>query len=46
MKKRKSLKKLLLAWVMVFSAITVIIITQISIKQQADSIQNLTEIVL
>ncbi|MBR1861645.1 MAG: methyl-accepting chemotaxis protein [Lachnospiraceae bacterium] len=46
MKKRKSLKKLLLAWVMVFSAIIVIIITQISIKQQADSIQNLTEIVL
>ncbi len=31
---------------MIFSTIIIVVITQISIKQQADSIQNLTEIVL
>ncbi|MCR5847072.1 MAG: methyl-accepting chemotaxis protein [Lachnospiraceae bacterium] len=46
MKKRKSLKKSLLSSIIIFVAITIVIITQITIKLAVDNIQPLTNIVL
>lgn len=46
MKKRKVLKRVLLTQIIVFVAIIIVIITQISIKLQADNIQSLTNTVL
>ena len=45
-KKRKSLKKTLLTKIILYVAIIIVIITQISIKLAADNIQNLTENIL
>jgi len=45
-KKRKSLKKSLLSGIIIFVALIVIIITQISIKLAVDNIQTLTNTVL
>lgn len=44
--KRKVLKRVLLTQIIVFVAIIIVIITQISIKLQADNIQSLTNTVL
>ena len=46
MKKRKSLKKTLLSQIIIFVAIVIVIITQISIKLAADNIQSLTNGIL
>ena len=46
MKKRKSLKKSLLTQIIVYVAIVIVIITQISIKLAADNIQSLTNGIL
>ena len=46
MKKRRSLKRVLLAQIIVFVAVIIVVITQISIKLQADNIQSLSNIVL
>ena len=46
MKKRRSLKKVLLTQIIIFVAIIIVIITQIGIKLQADNIQSLLNNVL
>ena len=46
MKKRKSLKKSLLSRIIIYVAIVIVIITQISIKLAADNIQSLTNGIL
>ncbi len=46
MKKRHSLKKVLLTQIIIFVALIIVIITQISIKLQADNIQSLLNNVL
>ena len=46
MKKRKSLKKTLLTKIIIYVAIIIVIITQISIKLAADNIQSLTNNIL
>ena len=46
MKKRKSLKKSLIARIVIFVAIIIVIITQISIKLASDNIQSLTNSLL
>ena len=46
MKKRKSLKKSLLTQIIVYVAVVIVIITQISIKLAADNIQSLTNGIL
>ena len=45
-KKRKSLKKTLLSRIIIYVAIIIVVITQISIKLAADNIQNLTNNIL
>ncbi len=46
MKKRKSLKKTLLTRIILYMALIIIIITQISIKLAVDNIQTLTNSLL
>ena len=46
MKKRKSLKKTLLSRIIIYVAVIIIVITQISIKLAADNIQELTNTIL
>ena len=46
MKKRRSLKKTLLSKIIIYVAIIIVIITQISIKLAADNIQSLTNRIL
>ncbi len=45
-KKRRSLKRTLVTQIIIFVAVIIVIITQISIKLQADNIQSLTNAVL
>ena len=45
-KKRKSLKKTLLAKVIIYVAIMIVLITQLSIKLASDNIQSLTNRIL
>ena len=45
-KKRKSLKKSLLSKIIIYVAIIIVIITQISIKLASDNIQSLTNNIL
>ena len=45
-KKRKSLKKTLLSKIIIYVAVMIVIITQISIKLASDNIQSLTNNIL